>query len=135
MEFDKSKVYTALNADEVKVGSKVILADSLAELKDYVRRDEDIETLEEILDESHSERFCDDATYRWSLAYLVSEPEEKKLKWTDLKIGDIIRKKYGDGYRFATVIRIDTYSTKKHIGLGGEWPSDEELEEWEKVEE
>ena len=29
MEFDKSKVYTALNADELEVGSMVIVADSL----------------------------------------------------------------------------------------------------------
>lgn len=66
---------------------------------------------------------------------IKEEPSEKKLKWTDLKIGDVIRKKYEDGYRSATVIRIDTYSTEKHIGLGGEWLSDEELEEWKKIEE
>lgn len=33
MEFDKNKVYTALNADEVKVGSEVIVANSPASLK------------------------------------------------------------------------------------------------------
>ena len=33
MEFDRSRVYTALNADEVKPGSKVFVADSLAALK------------------------------------------------------------------------------------------------------
>lgn len=27
MEFDKSRVYTALNADELKVGSQVIVGD------------------------------------------------------------------------------------------------------------
>lgn len=31
------------------------------------------------------------------------EPEEKKLKWTDLKFGDVIRNKYEDGYRSAMV--------------------------------
>ena len=38
MEFDKSRVYTALNADELKVGSKVIVADSLQGLKDRVNK-------------------------------------------------------------------------------------------------
>ena len=36
MEFDKSRVYTAINADELKVGSKVICASCLANLKEYV---------------------------------------------------------------------------------------------------
>ena len=33
MEFDKSRVFTTVNADELKVGSKVIVADNLASLK------------------------------------------------------------------------------------------------------
>ena len=36
MEFDKSRVYTALNADELKIGSKVILGNTLSELKEAV---------------------------------------------------------------------------------------------------
>ena len=36
MEFDKSRVYTIVNADELKVGSKVIVADSLGLLKRLV---------------------------------------------------------------------------------------------------
>ena len=36
MEFDKNKVYTALNADELKVGSKVIVANYLESLKAQV---------------------------------------------------------------------------------------------------
>ena len=139
MEFDKSKVYTALNANELKVGSKVICANCLAYLKEYVADyfNDGVDNtciIASILDETYENRFQNDlCTY--PLAYLVSEPEEKKLKWTDLKMGDIIRKKYEDGYCSATVIRIDTYSTEKHIGLGGEWLTDDELEDWEKVEE
>ena len=37
MKFDKSRVYTALNADELKVGSKVIVADSVRALKNAVK--------------------------------------------------------------------------------------------------
>jgi len=38
MEFDKSKVYTAVNADELKVGSQVICADDLADIIDIHER-------------------------------------------------------------------------------------------------
>ena len=134
MEFDKSKVYTALNADELKVGSKVICANNIDSLKCKVLDGCDILEIKNILEESYERRFQLTVKGVYPFAYLISEPEEKKLKWTDLKIGDIIRKKYEDGYRYATVIRIDTYSTEKHIGLGGEWLTDDELEDWEKVE-
>lgn len=64
--------------------------------------------------------------------------ERKALKWTDLKVGDVLRKKNKvlDGYRFAMVTVIDAYDTSKHIQVGFDWYSDEELaEDWEKVEE
>ena len=141
MLFDKSRVYTMLNADELKVGSKVIVADSLCTLKARVEHlktkdDEEnlITTITEIRDEYYEQRFVDKGHDYWNLAYFVAEPKEKKLKWTDLKLGNVIRKKYENGYRSAMVIRIDTYSTPKHIGLGDDWLSDNELEEWEKVE-
>ena len=134
MEFDKSRVYTSLNADELKVGSQVFVANSLEMLRRYVAESEITYRLYNIQDEENPYRFMLSNGSCYNLAYLVSEPEEKKLKWTDLKMGDIIRKKYEDGYRSATVIRIDTYSTEKHIGLGGEWLTDDNLEDWEKVE-
>lgn len=139
MEFDKNKVYTVLNADELKIGSKVICGFTISHLKERVNENEGelIAEVDDILDENFDKRIHVYFNGGWSaypLAYLVSEPEEKKLKWTDLKMGDIIRKKYGDGYRSATVIRIDTYSTDKHIGLGDEWLTDDGLEDWEKVE-
>lgn len=135
MEFDINKVYTSLNADELKPGSKVIVANTIDELKRYVEDycDGLSCTVYGIMPEYFSDRFLSSNHY-FNLAYLISESEEKKLKWTDLKIGDIIKKKYEDGYRFAMVIRIDTYSTEKHIELGGEWLTDEELKDWEKVE-
>ncbi len=36
MQFDKSRVYTKLNADEVKEGSEGYFADTLNDLKDIV---------------------------------------------------------------------------------------------------
>ena len=137
MEFDKSRIYTSLNADELKVGSKVIVANNIDSLKCKVQRtilnECDIMKVKNILDESNERRFQLTCKGTYPLAYLVSEPEEKKLKWTDLKLGDVIRKKYEDGYRSAIVIRFDTYSTEKHIGLGDEWLTDKDLENWERV--
>ena len=58
------------------------------------------------------------------------EPEEQKLKWTDLKIGDIIRSK--DGIFTRMVIGIDKTSGGVEAGLN--WLTNEELREYEKVE-
>lgn len=78
MEFDKSRVYTALNADEVKPGSKVIVADTIYDLR---RRVEDnTEQYLEVLKKINS----DDCEYRFhtigdnALCYLVSEPKEPR---------------------------------------------------------
>lgn len=131
MVFDKSKVYTALNADELKVGSKVILADDLATLKERVENDENIWKLNKIQEENREYRFIGGSTY-YHLAYLVEEPEEKKLKWTDLKVGDIIRN--NKEHTTAMVVQIDEEDcTDYHILVGGEWLGDEDFEDWEKV--
>lgn len=135
MVFDKSKVYTALNADELKVGSKVILSDSLEGLREYVEEDNynAMDILEEIKGEDFIARFFDGIA-SWNLAYLVEEPEEKKLKWTDLKVGDIIRN--NKEHRTAMVVQIDEEDdcTDFHILAGGEWLGDEDFDDWEKVE-
>lgn len=87
MEFDKSKVYTSLNADELEVGSEVILADYLEALKfqveanswpTYVRR------LDGVMGTSSVNRFRSGAL-RYNLAYLVrkaeKEEETEEKKW------------------------------------------------------
>ena len=131
MEFDKSKVYTALNADELKIGSKVCLADSPAGLEDAVKTD-DVEILEKIESASWGARFFNGKAH-WHLAYLVEEPEEKKLKWTDLKVGDIIRN--NKEHRTAMVVQIDEEDcTDYPILAGGEWLGDEDFADWVKVE-
>lgn len=65
------------------------------------------------------------------LCYLISEPEEKKLKWTDLKIGDIIQ--HGEMSCMITdVVNNDT--TSYHVRFNGNWHTDYQLEDWKKVE-
>lgn len=74
MEFNKSKVYTALNAEEVRDGSKVVFADSLKDLKEYVK-DECFDTLESVRGEDQSERFVRKGGIAFALCYLVDEPQ------------------------------------------------------------
>lgn len=131
MEFDNSKVYTALNADELEIGSKVAVANDLAHLKVFVRNDF-ICKLEKVLDEESTCRFIANEGAPYSLAYFVSKPDKKKLEWTDLKVGDVIRTKDGKNIRMVT--GIDNTVCGRHI-CTTYWLLDKELEEWEKVEE
>ena len=81
MQFDKSKVYTALNADELKIGSKVLVADTIGNLKDLVKSDEDPAMLAEIDNDYIAYRFrCEDDQQEYALAYLIEPPTEPKYK-------------------------------------------------------
>ena len=131
MEFDNSKVYTALNADELEIGSKVTVANDLAHLKVFVRNDF-ICTLEKVLDEESTCRFVANEGAPYSLAYLVSEPEEKKLEWTDLKVGDVIRHKES-GVEYL-ITGIGKRNKSGHCYFADTWCSDSYLKEYEKVE-
>lgn len=132
MVFDKSRVYTALNADELKVGSKIIVADNITSLKELVAC-EDVCILQNIATENSTFRFiAEDDGGSYALAYLVEEPEEKKLKWIDLKIGDVITR----DDTIALVTQIDEGCNRRsHIRAGDMWIPDTILEEWKKVEE
>lgn len=77
MEFDKSRVYTALNADDVKLGSKVMLADTVKRLKDKVDCN-DTTVLAVIDDEDSLYRFADIEGDYYAFCYLVSEPKEPR---------------------------------------------------------
>ena len=84
MEFDKSKVYTALNADELEVGSTVIVADSLQGLKDRLNKfafDENYAIrIKSILPETEKYRFHTSCGNVYSLVYLISPPKEPEYK-------------------------------------------------------
>ena len=138
MEFDKSKVYTALNADELKIGSKCIFANNLDSLKCKVEEGTDIRPIVQILNDSYERRFKTNVRGEYPFAYLISEPEEKKLKWTDLKLGDVIHEKDGTETRMITGIdtrdEVDDDCNISHICASGWWCTDEILKNWEKVE-
>ena len=85
MEFEKSRVYTALNADELKVGSKCIFADDLGELKRLVSIEDTPQVLIKIKKESYKYRFerveADNmGDTLFALAYLIEPPAEPKYK-------------------------------------------------------
>ena len=84
MEFDKSRCYSALNADELRAGDKVIVADNLLELKNRVEAQSWCGTIVEICGECTQRRFAvnnigetgrRENTYYWELAYLVERKE------------------------------------------------------------
>ena len=77
MEFDKSRVFSAVNADELKVRSRVILGDSLSELREAVEAEKEaaIQNLMIIHGENMSFRFTGDKYHSGrSLAYLIEPP-------------------------------------------------------------
>lgn len=80
MEFDKTRVYTAFNADEVKVGSKGYFADSFSELKRKISEGEEPLTLVKIYGEEAATRFSISPVSSYILFYLVEEPKEKKYQ-------------------------------------------------------
>ncbi|AIW89788.1 hypothetical protein JO41_08295 [Treponema sp. OMZ 838] len=82
MEFDKSRVYTAVNADELKVGSKCIFANTVQDLKAFVKTKSPA-TLTSIGDESSPKRFMGSYGYAdvaYLFAYLIKPPAEPKYK-------------------------------------------------------
>lgn len=74
--------------------------------------------------------------YERDFSIIKKKPED--FKWTDLKLGDILRMK--NGTQTCMVTAIDTSNEPDvvgdicHIYLNDLWVSDKELEDWEKVE-
>ena len=76
MDFDKSRVYTALNADELPIGSKCIFADTIGSLRRYVQADNwriFTHTLVDVHSEDYIERFGADNSVAYIYAYACTE--------------------------------------------------------------
>ena len=76
MAFDKSKVYTAVNADELAIGSVCIFSDTYGDLQDSVRTNISGLQLISIKDKFSMHRFVDRTNVSWHFAYLISEPRK-----------------------------------------------------------
>lgn len=131
MEFDKSKVYTALNADEVKIGSMGYFGDDIKNLKDVIENEDKsfFEKIIEIKSPSEIYRFVkldeDGTPLAYNLFYLVSEPEEKKYrpyKDTEEMIEDF-KERYNsrfDGHSQMPFIWVKDWGEKDLITTFGE---------------
>ncbi len=81
MEFDKNKVYSTVNAEDLKVGSKCYFANNLDSLKFLFKNDSPIEVLSYIENETHPYRFRKKGhSEQYGLAYLIEPPKEKEYK-------------------------------------------------------
>ena len=74
MEFKKERVYSAVNADELKPGDKVIVADRLSDLKILIQENA-ISTLKKVKGENKGYRFDVGVGIPYALAYLVKRKE------------------------------------------------------------
>ena len=122
MEFDKNRVYTALNADELELGSTVIVADSLQGLKDRVNKsasDEDyISRIGSILPETAIHRFKTLWGGEYPLAYLISPPKEPEYKpFSDTKTAYKTITAHGGWIKQGSVYH---FVTGLDIGYGGD---------------
>ena len=81
MEFDKSRVYTAVNADELPIGSKCIFADTVRGLRRKVEeRDTNrVETFYRLHNTGADNLFVGN-NYAYCYAYLIESPNEPKYK-------------------------------------------------------
>ena len=82
MEFDKSRVYTAVNADELKIGSKCIFADTVKALRKKVQADDYAQYVQPFIrlhDNGYDVQFLANC-YLYNYAYLIEPPVEPKYK-------------------------------------------------------
>lgn len=75
MEFNKDCVFTAVNADELHKGDKVIVADCLDSLRKDVELNEGVCELKEVLGENIGHRFSLGEASFYALAYLMERKE------------------------------------------------------------
>ena len=82
MKFDESNVYTAANADKVRIGSKGYYADCFGRLKEVVSNNSEVYygELTAIHNDYRPNRFEMNTTSSWILFYPVEEPEEKRFR-------------------------------------------------------
>ena len=81
MEFNKNRIYTAVNADELKIGSRYIFADAVGNLQDKVENNNEVSMeLALIKPTDRPSRFEAENGNWYLLAYLIEPPAEPKYK-------------------------------------------------------
>jgi len=85
MEFDKSRVYTVLNADELPIGSKCVFADTVKALREEVETGDTVDVVRKFTGlygcvEDYGDIQFSDGFYTYNYAYLIEPPTEPKYK-------------------------------------------------------
>lgn len=138
MKFDISRVYTAVNADELPIGSKCYFASDLGMLKILVSKNDDskMTILKTIANENLKARF-EDHFGMWLLAYLVELPKEKVVKPFETieearevitAHGGFIKSKY-TGYIFL-IAGYSNGKDKPEVFFGSQWHPLEHIAEY-----
>lgn len=107
MKFDKSRIYTVVNADEIKLGSEGYFADNIYYLQQAVQHDdkERFGKVVDIKDIGTGFRFVADNGLCFSLFYFIEVQEENKFrpfKNTDDMITEFCRRS-GKLLQFSTI--------------------------------
>ena len=85
MKFEKSKVYTALNADELPIGSKCVFADTVKALREEVETGDTVDVVRKFTGlygcvEDYGDIQFSDGFYTYNYAYLIEPPAEPKYQ-------------------------------------------------------
>lgn len=99
MEFDKSRVFSAVNADELPIGSKCIFADTVKALRKKVQEEDFAQYVQPFIrlhDNGGDVQFLA-GCYTYAYAYLIELPAEPKYKpFESLKQLIVATKKHGE---------------------------------------
>lgn len=132
MKFDQSKVYTCLNADELEIGSQIVIANNLHDLKNFIEKydtfDERVK-LKRIMPETYEKRFVmsmgeGDTPQNFALAYFIAPPQkfnhEDVLKY--LKLEKHLSETYSKELRDLNIkYKDDFYQRQKYQEEISEW--------------
>lgn len=122
MKFDKSKVYSALNADEVPIGSVGFVSNNMLELKDKVSRSDSFipVSVTKILSDAFIGRFIvDNDTGNYPLFYLLKKSKKSKKRYypylnTDEMIFDF-KKRFNHSVDIVPLIWIENTAGDKQL--------------------
>ena len=128
MEFDKSRVYTALNADELKIGSRCVFADTIEELKRRVlNADAFVNTLSRVYTEGEDARFVCEDNIKHLLAYIIEPSKDSGYKpFSDIEkaLTEIELHNWWVKHRYGDVSLITSYnkeSPSNDVYIKGVW--------------
>lgn len=125
MEFNKNRIYTAVNADELKIGSTVYVSDNMYYLKKCVEESLESSILTSILSEKEPKRFCISNNEKWQLVYLIEPPTEPKYKpFESVEKAMEVIKKHGGWIKSKTTqeyFLISALKSKNFAIIGNEY--------------